>query len=224
MSEPIIDDVEFTDNANQRLPCVILVDCSESMSGASIKELNDGLRVFEDALKSDDIASQRVQLLVIGFGGDQNVQICTDWTDAMAFTAPRLTASGMTPMGAAVRTAIAKIEEQKIRYKTFGIPYNRPWIFLLTDGEATDDWHNAAAECRRAEQDGRLVFFGVGVGPRANLAKLGRFSVRQPVSLQGLRFKELFLWLSQSASSVSRTARGSTVQLPPPTDWMQVST
>jgi uncharacterized protein YegL len=224
MSEPIIEDVEFTDNTSQRLPCVILLDCSGSMSGSPINELNAGLLVFEDALKSDDIASQRVQLLVLGFGGDQNVQVYTDWTDAMSFTAPSLKTNGMTPMGAAVRTAIAKIEEQKIRYKTFGIPYNRPWIFLLTDGEPTDDWIEAAAECRQAEQDGRFAFFGIGVGPRANLSTLGHFSVRKPVSLQGLRFKELFLWLSRSASSVSRAAQGSTVQLPPPVDWMQVST
>ncbi len=220
-----IPDVELADNTSQRLPCVLVLDNSGSMAGQPIEELNAGLLLLEEELKKDDIASQRVQLLVIRFGGDNEVQIVTDWTDAMSLTAPRLTANGVTPMGAAVRLALHKIEEQKSRYRQNGIPYNRPWLFLITDGGPTDDdWRQAAAECRAAEKAGKLIFFGIGAGTDANLVSLAEFSIRQPVRLQGLKFRELFLWLSRSTSSASKAAQGTNVQLPPPSDWMHVST
>jgi Mg-chelatase subunit ChlD len=98
-----IPDVVFADNTSQRLPCVLVLDSSGSMEGARINELNAGLRVLEDELKKDDVASQRVQLLVIRFGGDNEVQVVTPWTDAISFSAPHLTANGLSPLGAAVR-------------------------------------------------------------------------------------------------------------------------
>lgn len=219
-----IPDAALDDNTSQRLPCVVVLDSSGSMAGSRIDELNAGLRVLEDELKKDPVASQRVQLLLIQFNGDNDVQVLTDWTDAMAFSAPHLIANGLSPMGAAVRLAMAKLEEQKARYRAHGIAYNRPWLFLLTDGAPTDDdWHQAAAECRAAEQANKLIFFGIGAGDDADLDQLGQFSVRKPQRLQGLKFRELFLWLSRSATSASKAAQGTNVQLAPPSDWMQVS-
>ena len=137
-------------------------------------------------MKKDDVASQRVQLLVIRFGGDTDVEVVADWTDAMSFSAPQLTASGLTPMGEAVRVGLAKLEEQKARYRSNGIAYNRPWMFVITDGEPTDDdWKQAAAQCKAAEQANKLIFFGIGVGSGADLTKLAEFSARKPVRLQG---------------------------------------
>lgn len=216
-----IPDVALTDNTSQRLPCVLLLDGSGSMAGTPIDELNAGLRVLEEELKKDDIASQRVQLLVIQFGDE--VKMLSDWTDAMAFNAPHLAADGMTPMGDAVRIALTKLEEQKARYRANGIAYNRPWVFLITDGQPTDTgWEQAAEQCRIAEQAGKLLVFGVGVGQDADLQKLAKFCSRPPVRLQGLKFRELFLWVSASTRSASKAAQGTNVQLPPPSDWMQV--
>jgi uncharacterized protein YegL len=224
MSEIGIPDIALTDNTSQRLPCVLLIDGSGSMSGSPINELNAGLRLLEEELKKDDIASQRVQLLVVRFGGDNEVEVVADWTDAMSFNAPHIAVNGLTPMGAAVRVGMEKLEEQKARYRANGIAYNRPWMFLLTDGEPSDhDWPQVAAQCRASEEAGKLIFFGIGVGAAADLTKLAQFSTRKPVRLQGLKFREMFLWLSRSTSSASKAAQGTNVQLPPPTDWMQVS-
>jgi len=223
MSQIAIPDVELRDNTSQRLPCVLLLDSSGSMgdSGA-IDELNAGVRLLEEELKKDDVASQRVQLLIIRFG--ENTEVLSDWTDAMSFSAPQLTASGLTPLGEAVQLGLAKLEEQKTRYRTNGIAYNRPWMLVITDGEPTDGgWRQAAAQSKAAEQAGRVIFFGIGVGDSADLTKLAEFSMRKPVRLEGLRFRELFQWLSSSVKSASKAAPGSNIQLAPPSDWMQVS-
>jgi uncharacterized protein YegL len=223
MADVALPDVALRDNTSQRLPLVLLLDASGSMADSgAIDELNAGVRLLEEELKRDDVASQRVQLMVIRFGGD--AEILSDWTDAMSFSAPELTASGLTPMGDAVRLGLAKLEEQKARYRSNGIAYNRPWMFVITDGGPTDDgWAQAAAQCKAAEQADRLIFFGIGVGSAANLTKLADFSTRKPVRLQGLKFRELFQWVSSSVKSASKQAPGSNVQLAPPSDWMQVS-
>jgi uncharacterized protein YegL len=219
-----VPDEALISNNSQRLPCVLVIDGSGSMAGTPIDELNAGLKLLEQELKKDDVASQRVQLLVIRFGDDDKVDVLADWQDAMDFQAPVVHASGVTPMGDAVTLALAKIEEQKARYRTHGTAYNRPWLFLLTDGEPTDTgWDKAAAASRQAEQDGKVVFFGIAVGD-ANLETLAKFSTRRPVRLQGLKFRELFVWLSQSSKTASRAAQDKNVQLPAPSDWAQVPT
>ena len=219
MSDNFIPDVVLSDNTGQRLPCIILLDGSSSMSRkpegtSAVSELNAGLKVLEQELKSDDVASQRVQLKVFRIGGNDEVQVVTDWTDAMDFEAPEISAKGTTPLGAGVLTALETIEQQKENYRSHDIPYNRPWLFIITDGGPTDrKWEDAALECRMAEAEGKIVVFLIGTGS-ANFEKLRRFSTRAPVRMAGLNFSELFVWLSRSASSGSQTAPGAEFSLP----------
>ena len=222
--DPLIPDVVLTDNTSQRLPCVLVLDGSASMGGEPIDELNAGLKILEQELKLDDTAAQRVQLLVIRLGDNDDVNIVTDWTDAIDFTAPVLEANGRTPLGEAMLTALEKIEEQKQNYRDHNIPYNRPWIFVITDGYPTDvDWESTAEQCRQAEDDDRVVIFGIGTKD-ADFDALKHFSKMSPVKLDGLKFKELFVWLSRSASSGSRASQDSEIQLEAPSDWGTVQT
>jgi uncharacterized protein YegL len=228
MGEDFIPDVMLTDNTSQRLPCVLVLDGSGSMadSGAetdAIRELNKGLKVLEQELKNDDTAAQRVQLLVIRLGDDDQVQVISDWTDAMDFSAPTIESNGTTPLGQAMRVALERVEDQKANYRSHDIPYNRPWIFVITDGGPTDlDWEDAGTDCRQAEDDNKVVIFPIGTAG-ANFEALKLFSNRSPIKLDGLKFRELFVWLSRSASSGSKAAQDSQLQLPA-VDWGTVST
>jgi uncharacterized protein YegL len=219
-----IPDVALAENTSQRLPCVVVLDGSASMANnGAIEALNEGLRTLERDLKADEVARQRVRVMLIRLGAPQDVEILTDWTDALEFTAPHVTANGATPLGEGVRRAMEEIEAEKQRYRDHGIPYNRPWMFILTDGEPTDlDWAQAANDCRRAEERGAISVFCVGVGDDANMQKLSRFSTRQPLRLHGLAFREFFLWLSRSARVGSTTSPSDTIQMAAPSDWAVV--
>jgi uncharacterized protein YegL len=208
----------FADNPEPRCPCVLLLDVSGSMSGRPLDELNAGLTVFKDELSADALAIKRVEIGIVTFGP---VKVEIPFTSASTFYPPNLQSQGDTPMGAAITQALNMVEDRKRDYRANGISYYRPWVFLITDGAPTDSWQNAAAAIREGETSKKFAFFAIGV-KGADMDKLQQISVRDPLSLEGLKFRELFSWLSSSLRSVSRSTPGTEVPLEAPKGWASV--
>ncbi|HFI8115535.1 TPA: VWA domain-containing protein [Escherichia coli] len=209
---------DFASNPEPRCPCILLLDVSGSMNGRPINELNAGLVTFRDELLADPLALKRVELGIVTFGP---VHVEHPFTSAANFFPPILFAQGDTPMGAAITKALDMVEERKREYRANGISYYRPWIFLITDGAPTDEWQAAANKVFLGEEDKRFAFFSIGV-QGADMKTLAQISVRQPLPLQGLQFRELFSWLSSSLRSVSRSTPGTEVVLEAPKGWTSV--
>jgi uncharacterized protein YegL len=218
-------------NPNQRTPCVLVLDASGSMalptsSGSTrIDELNAGLSALREAIRADDSAYSRVSLSVIMVGGpDSEAALLMDWTDAEDFETFKMHAGGGTPLGAGMLLALKMVEEAKADLKSAGISYMRPWIIVISDGEPTDDrelWESSIIEARKAEQERKAEIFVIGV-QGADLETLGKLSHRPAIALDGVKFKELFVWLSDSLSAATRSRPGENVELPSSDPWRNV--
>ncbi len=204
---------EFAENPEPRVPCVLLLDISGSMSGQPIAELNQGLVTLKDTLSADSLARKRAEIAIVTFGGTVNV--IQDFTTAEQFQPPHLTASGNTPMGQAIVTGLDILASRKSAYRANGIAFYRPWAFLITDGGPDDGWEPAAEMVRLGAAAKSFAFFTVG-GEGTNFEILAKIATRAPVKLKGLNFRDLFLWLSQSMQSVTRSSPGDDVTLQPP--------
>jgi uncharacterized protein YegL len=209
---------EFAENPEPRVPCVLLLDVSGSMSGQPIAELNEGLVTLKDTLSADSLASKRAEIAIVTFGGTVNV--IQDFVTAEHFQPPHLAASGNTPMGQAIVTGLDMLATRKNAYRANGIAYYRPWAFLITDGGPDDGWQAAAEMVKQGEAAKSFAFFTVGV-EGSNFDVLTKIATRAPVKLKGLNFRDLFLWLSQSMQSVSQSSPGDKVSLPP-AGWAEV--
>jgi uncharacterized protein YegL len=203
---------DFAENPEPRCPCILLLDTSVSMRGEPIAELNAGLVTFKDELMADNLAAKRVEVAIVTFGP---VQIAHDFQTAEYFQPPSCVARGDTPMGAAITYALELLRQRKETYRAHGIVFYRPWVFLITDGGPTDRWAAAAAQVRAGEASKAFAFFAVGV-QGANMEVLGQMSMREPLKLQGVRFRDLFVWLSNSMKSISRSTPGDEVPLQNP--------
>jgi uncharacterized protein YegL len=200
---------EFAENPEPRCPCLLLLDTSGSMNGSPIQELNDGLVTFKDSIAADSMALKRVEVAIVSFGP---VRVQTEFQTVDTFSPPALVASGDTPMGAAIEKGLSMLEDRKQTYKSNGISYYRPWIFLITDGGPTDPWKSVAERVHQGEHEKKFSFFAVGV-EGANIEILKQIAVREPLKLKGLRFQDLFMWLSNSLGAVSRSTTGDQVPL-----------
>lgn len=211
---------EFAENPEPRCPCVLLLDTSGSMAGASIDELNRGLRAFRDELYNDSLSMKRVEVAVVTFGP---VSVQQEFTTVDNLRLPPLEAAGDTPLGAAVGRGLNLLKQRKEILRDNGIKLFRPWIFLMTDGAPTDKWQHLPPLIRAGEENKSFSFFALGV-KGADFTVLQQISVREPLRLDGVRFKEFFLWLSASLKNVSRSNPGDRVAIPDykPYGWADV--
>lgn len=207
---------DLVDNPTPRVPVSLCLDCSGSMSGAPIEELNQGVATFYDAIYSDEIARYSAEVSIVTFGP---AQLETDFqTLDQNNKAPRLAAGGLTPMGEAVKISLDSLENRKEQYQKNGVDYYQPWLVLMTDGrpEGGDlqTLNEQMARCSALVNDGKLTVFPIGIGEHADMEVLAKFSPKwQPLKLQGLNFREFFTWLSKSVSKVSQSTPGDKVSL-----------
>jgi uncharacterized protein YegL len=208
--------VEFAENPEPRCPCVLLLDTSGSMQGVAINALNEGLLSFKEELVKNTLAARRVEVAIVTF--DSNINVVQDFVTADQFNPPVLSAQGLTNMGAGIHKALDLIADRKTQYRTNGVAYYRPWVFMITDGEPQGEFEDvveqASSRLQADEANKRVAFFTVGV-ENANMTRLSQIAVRTPLKLQGLNFVEMFVWLSASMSAVSHSKVDEQVALPP---------
>jgi uncharacterized protein YegL len=223
-SADAFNDIELANNPEQRCPCVLVLDCSSSMSGRQIDSLNAAVQRFSDELRADDLAAKRVEIAVVSFG--EEVTVLSDFTGAQSFHPTALVADGGTPMGQALCEAVRLIEVRKRKLQEHGINYYRPWLVMMTDGSPTDrdsqHWRNAVSLISSGVDAKKFTYFPL-VTEDGDKRTVGELSPQTKVrGLDSHKFSEFFLWLTRSLQSVARSQIGGQATLPAPNDWLTI--
>ena len=188
---------------SRRLPVYVLLDCSESMIGPGI----EGLRIAVDAmlreLRSNPHALETVWLSFITF--DSEARQVMPLTPVEDVQAPQLQVRPGTALGGALRLATASIRREVHRTTMTDKGDYRPLLFLITDGQPTDEWRSALRELDTRTKTRPANLYAIGCGADVDLAQLGEITdiVLQLDKVNADGFAKLFVWLSASVHSAS---------------------
>ena len=91
-------------------------------------------------------------------------------------------------------------------------------LFVVGDGQQAQDYLEGLGKYRNRDEFPLpdLVLVDLKMPKIDGLDVLRQISVREPLKLKGLRFRDLFSWLSNSLGSVSRSTPGQQITLQNP--------
>ena len=193
------------ESTERRLPVYLLLDCSESMIGEGIAGVNAGMRQLLLDLHSDPHALETVWISIITFAG--TAQQILPLSEMIGTKAPKLKVQPGTGLGAALRLLRESIEREVRVHSASHKGDYKPLVFLLTDGDPTDDWREEAKLLKAPSKTGgkKMNVIGIGCGQDANPLVLNE--IADSVLMMGeseLDFRSLFQWISSSLSVTSQ--------------------
>ena len=218
-----IREEDLFNNPVPRVPIALVLDTSSSMTGAPIDELNSGVKMFYEEILNNEYTKPSAEVCIVKF--DSSAQCLCNFENIERQQVPTLTAYGSTSMDQGVNLALEKLQAAKDLYKTSGVAYYQPWMVLMTDGQPTEDITKSVNQTQQLIKDKKLVVFPIGIGDQASMSTLSRYSPdRQPLKLQGLKFSDFFIWLSESVTRVSQSMPGDKITLDTDAikDWAQL--
>lgn len=184
----------------RRLPVYVLLDCSGSMLGEPIEMVRQGVRALITDLKDDPSALESAYLSFISFSSSAK-QLCP-LTELPNVKEPTLEAGGSTALGGALKI-LEQCVNNEVRKNT---PEQKgdwkPLVFILTDGEPTDQWEDVADRIRKER---KCTVIACAAGDRANAENLKRIG-EHVVLIKNLApnsLKEFFKWVTASIKNTS---------------------
>ena len=203
----------------RRLPVYLLLDCSGSMFGEPIEAVKNGVQVLVSTLRQDPYALETAFLSIITF--DSNARQVTPLTELSAFQQPSIQAHGCTALGEALALLAQQAAQEVTKTTTEKKGDWKPLVFIMTDGEPTDDLNKGLAEFRKCKW-GMVVACAAGAGANTDTLKKITECVVSLDTADSATIKAFFKWVSASVSSGSMkveetgTEANSLSELPPP--------
>lgn len=188
----------------RRLPVYLLLDCSESMAGPPLEAVENGLATMLTALRKNPYAMETVYMSIITF--DAKARLAVPLAEISSITIPRLSVRPGTCLGAALALLHNSIQEDVVRTTADQKGDFRPLVFILTDGQPTDEWQLPITRLRGVTPQLANIY-AIGCGDEVDFTMLGRIADvclhMRWLSVES--FAQFFVWMSASVQSMSVT-------------------
>lgn len=187
----------------RRLPIFFLLDVSESMIGAPLNALEDGVTRIVASLRKDPSALETVYISVIAFAG--KAEVISPLVDLLSFYTPKLPIGGGTALGSALEVLMHDIDT-KVNKQTATTKGDwKPIVFLITDGQPTDKTE-AVIEKWRKSYASKVTLVAITLGNAADFDILRQLT-SNVLMYEGSRdedYKSFIDWISHSISTQSQ--------------------
>ncbi|MBQ8358051.1 MAG: VWA domain-containing protein [Clostridia bacterium] len=207
------DDLDFGDfsapssGSSRKVPICLVLDCSGSMRYADgtklpkIDELNLNIDAFLEYVRNDPKASKICDLCIITMG--DSVRVVSRYTTVDRIHFGHFAASGGTPLGTAMQTAVNLLTERRQYYRDNDIEHYKPILMVMTDGDPTDDISYISRLVSDMVSNKEIKIFPVGIGVNFNQDILAQFSplLKPKLIRNSEAFDKLFKLLSASSSN-----------------------
>jgi uncharacterized protein YegL len=186
-----------------------VVDTSGSMTGEKIGAVNEAIREVIPEIKEINNADAKIKIAVLDFSSGAR-WLFDKPIEAENFSWSNLDAAGMTDMGKAFKMLSEKLSRTGFMNEAEGS--YAPSIFLMSDGEPTDDYKAGLTELRQNKWFKAAIKVAVAIGSDANTEVLKEFTgntecvltVRTPEALKKMiRFASITASQIGSKSTIS---------------------
>lgn len=188
----------------RRLPVFFLLDCSESMVGENIEEMQKGMDSVIKYLRTDPHALETVFVSVIGFAGI--VRTLLPLIEVFAYYPLTLPIGGGTNFGKALEHLMFEIDRNIVKSTVESKGDWKPIVYIFTDGRPTDDCGNALKKWNKNYKDkATLIAIAMGEGVDLTLLRALTEHVMIAKDLSEPEFKKIFKWISASVLAQSQS-------------------
>ena len=173
MSKNIYDEAVVV--SRRTMVLFFLVDTSGSMEGSKIGVLNSAIEEVIPEIReiSSENADALIKIAVLEFS-DNAKWLTSAPMDVSDYSWNYLNAGGFTTFGAACRELNAKLSRDAFMNDVAGS--YAPAIFLLSDGEPTDEYMDSLAELKNNNWFKKAIKAAVAIGDDANRDVLKEFT------------------------------------------------
>lgn len=194
----------------RRLPVYLLIDTSESMVGTAIESVQGGIGTLMTALRKNPYALEMGAISIITF--DRTAKKAVPLTDIFSFQRPNLEVAPGTALGAGIRLLDQSLSTELVKTTPDQKGDYKPLVFILTDGQPTDEWKSAVDQFKRNHKS--AMVYAIGCGDDIDFSVLraitdNTFSMAQ---MDADAFAKLFVCISSSVQSASASIGAAGVQ------------
>jgi len=183
-----------------------IIDTSGSMDGSKIGAVNVAIEEVIPAIRevSDENADAQIKIAALEFSSGARWITANGPIEAEQFRWSYLNASGVTDFGAACKALNDKLSTKAFMQEATGS--FAPAIFLLSDGEPTDEWQSSLAVLRKNNWFKAGVKVAIAIGDDANKDMLKEFTGSMEAVLEthnAVTLKKMIKFVSVRASQVA---------------------